>query len=268
MHLIFDFDGTITQQDTIGELARSAIEIQKSIRGADLQNDWDRVVRSYVDDYQRYKDDHPSPEATRTCVKDEIRFLSGTKDVEEMSLRRVAETRIFQGLDDEVLSKAGRDAVSQGRVHIRDGFHDLLGLAEEKGWKVGVVSVNWSRAFIRGALSSHDIHVIANEPSSDGGIAGPTELPYGTMTNAREKHAAVEYLVGDKGGRTVYFGDSTTDMECLLDGGVVISDDGESTLLKTLTRIGVDVPHVKERVSKVMWAKDFREVMDSGVLNE
>lgn len=268
MHLIFDFDGTITKQDTIGELARSAIEIQKSIHGHDLSDSWDQVVKSYVEDYQNYKDGHPSQEHARTCVDDEMRFLSGMKDVEETSLGRVADAKIFKGLDDETLARAGREAVRQGRVHIRDGFDGLLRLAKERGWKVGVVSVNWSRAFIRGALTPHDIYVVANEPASDGGITGPPELPGGRMTNAREKHKAVEHLVKDGKEKTLYFGDSTTDMECLLDGGVVMSDDGESSLLKTLRRVGVEVPHVKERKAKVTWARDFQEVLDSGILDE
>jgi hypothetical protein len=38
-----------------------------------------------------------------------------------------------------------------------------------------------------------------------------------------------------------------------------------------LKRIKVHVPHVSEkseRDSKVKWARDFREVLDSGLLNE
>ncbi|KAM5383674.1 hypothetical protein ACJZ2D_001911 [Fusarium nematophilum] len=276
VHLVFDFDGTITQQDTIGELARSAIEIQRkrTTRGDDLQASWDQVVQSYVGDYRHYKDNHPSPEDTRTCVDDEIHFLSGMKDVEEASLARVAESRIFAGLDAETLSQAGGDAVREGRIKIREGFPEVMSLAVEKGWRVSVVSVNWSRAFIRGALGPpHAIEVIANEAAVDGSITGP-EFLGGTrrrMTNACEKREALEHLVGEKdGGRVVYFGDSTTDMECLLNGGVVISENGESTLLRTLRRVGVSVPHVGEGEpgAKVSWARDFREVLESGLLSD
>ncbi|KAF4979038.1 hypothetical protein FZEAL_4713 [Fusarium zealandicum] len=264
MHLIFDFDGTITQQDTIGELARFAIEIQRNIRGQDLQASWDQVVQSYVADYRHYQDNHPSPEDTRKCVKDEVRFLSGMKDVEETSLARVAESRVFAGLDEETLSQAGADAVKEGRVKIRKGFPEVMSRATERGWSVSVVSVNWSRAFIRGALRPHSLEVIANEAGIDGSITGP-EFLGGQMTNAGEKRKALEHLVKDGDGKVVYFGDSTTDMECLLAGGVVISDDEESTLLKTLRRVGVPVPHVGEPGTdgKVSWARDFQEVLDS-----
>ncbi|KAM6538981.1 hypothetical protein FALCPG4_000824 [Fusarium falciforme] len=268
MHLIFDFDGTITQQDTIGELARSAIELQRRISGDDLQASWDQVVQSYVDDYRSYKKSHPAQEDARTCVDDEIHFLSGLKDVEETSLARVAESRIFAGLDAEILSQAGADAVKEGRIKIRQGFPEIISLANERGWSVSVVSVNWSRAFIRGALRPHILDVVANEPATDGSITGP-EFLKGRMTNTCEKREALEHLVKEKDGRVVYFGDSTTDMECLLRGGVVISDGDDSSLLKTLRRVGVSVPHVGEQAAdvKVSWARDFGEVLKSGLLD-
>ncbi|KAF4344459.1 UPF0655 [Fusarium beomiforme] len=267
MHLVFDFDGTITQEDSIGELARSALEIQRNKYGHDLQASWDLVVQSYVTDYRHYKDNHPSPEATRTCVEHEIEFLSGMKDVEETSLRRIAESRIFAGLDAETLSQAGADAVQAGRIKIRDGFADIISLAKERGWSVSVISVNWSRAFLRGALSPYTLDVIANEPASDGTIEGP-EFFQGRMTNVREKEKALQHIINEKDEKVIYFGDSTTDMQCLLTGGVVISDNEESSLLKALRRVGVDVPHVGEKGNeKISWAKDFREVLDSGLLD-
>ncbi|KAM0196742.1 hypothetical protein ACHAPI_005623 [Fusarium lateritium] len=267
MHLVFDFDGTITQQDSIGELARSAIEIQRNRHGHELQATWDQVVQSYIADYRHYKDNHPSPEDTRTCVDHEIDFLSGMKDVEETSLQRIAESRIFTGLDAETLAQAGTDAVKAGRVKIREGFAEIMSLAIERRWSVSVISVNWSRAFLRGALSPHKLDVIANEPALDGSITGP-EFFSGRMTNAREKKEALKHITKEKDGKVIYFGDSTTDMECLLAGGVVIADNEDSTLLKTLSRIGVDVPHVGEkRASKVSWARDFGEVLDSGLLD-
>ncbi|KAH7005442.1 HAD-like domain-containing protein [Fusarium venenatum] len=270
MHLVFDFDGTITQQDSIGELARSAIEIQRNRKGHDLQASWDQVVQAYVADYRHYKENHPSPEDTRTCVDQEFDFLSGMKDVEEASLQRIAESHIFEGLDAETLSQAGADAVKAGRIKIRDGFTDIMRFAVDRDWSVSVISVNWSRSFLRGALLPHTLDIIANEPALDGTITGP-EFFDGRMTNAREKKEALKHIIKEKDGKVVYFGDSTTDMECLLAGGVVISDDEESSLLKALRRIKVNVPHVsekREKDGKVKWARDFREVLDSGLVNE
>jgi hypothetical protein len=129
--------------------------------------------------------------------------------------------------------------------------------------------VNWSRAFIEGVLLPHQLRVVANEPHADGSIEGP-EFLGGRMTNGHEKRAALDHVVTDKGSRVVYFGDSTTDMECLLQGGIVISNDEGSSLMRTLRRVGEAVPHVGEREAgeTLMWARDFREVLESGVLEE
>jgi 2-hydroxy-3-keto-5-methylthiopentenyl-1-phosphate phosphatase len=270
MHLVFDFDGTITQQDSIEELARSAIEIQRNRKGHDLQASWDQVVQAYVAGYRHYKENHPSPENTRTCVDQEFDFLSGMKDVEEASLQRIAESHIFEGLDAKTLSQAGANAVKAGRIKIRNGFTDITRFAADRDWSVSVISVNWSRSFLRGALLPHTLDIIANEPALNGTITGP-EFFDGRMTNARDKKEALKHVVKEGDGKVVYFGDSTTDMECLLAGGVVISDDEESSLLKALRRIKVNVPHVSEKVErdgKVKWARDFREVLDSGLLDE
>jgi soluble P-type ATPase len=71
--------------------------------------------------------------------------------------------------------------------------------------------------------------------------------------------------------RVVYFGDSTTDQACLVEAdlGVVMADDGGSKLLKTLERINLTVPHVGEAraENKLVWARDFQEVLQSGVMD-
>ncbi|KAH9908725.1 hypothetical protein F4778DRAFT_777004 [Xylariomycetidae sp. FL2044] len=93
------------------------------------------------------------------------------------------------------------------------------------------------------------------------------------LTNSRDKLDVMRAVLkrggergGGGGGRTTfYFGDSTTDLECLLeaDRGIVIADGEDSSLLKTLRRIGMEVPHVRDGFSKdgLAWASDFEEVM-------
>ena len=73
----------------------------------------------------------------------------------------------------------------------------------------------------------------------------------------------------------VYFGDSVTDLECLLraDTGIVMVNEGEeeeNKLLGTFRRLGFEVPHVSEAQegAKLAWARDFEEVMRSEVLGE
>ncbi|VUC33825.1 unnamed protein product [Clonostachys rosea] len=285
MRLIFDFDGTITEKDTISTFAKAGIAHQHARNGEDLSARWDDVVRKYVEDYRRYQELYPTDEADRRTLSDEIKFLAGAEEVEASSLLRVEQSGVFAGLTSSDLFRMGSEAVSSGRIVLRRGFKELLSAAEEKGWDVGVISVNWSCAFIQGVLDDPGFHVLANEISQGGMIKGPDCLGR-PLTNCSGKlHVYrgefkarnVAEVSGDS-TPTVYFGDSTTDLECLANGtaGVSItSNDSNSTLVQTLRRLGFSVPHAskggrgdnKERAT-ICWARDFQEVLQSGFLEQ
>lgn len=268
MRLILDFDGTITEKDTIGELANAAIEFHKSRGNNELQAKWDSVVKSYVDDWLKYKDTYHIPEHERTSVDEELRFLRGLKESEEASLARIEASGVFANLEATDLFEMGVQAVKNGKVVIRKGFDRLVEQSQQQQWEMAVVSVNWSAAFIQGVLHPLEIRVISNEVASSGRVEGPEFLGR-EMTNSADKRECVEHLLGQDGrgaAKTVYFGDSTTDMECLLNGGVAISADDTCSLIKTLRRVGIEVPHVSDSQADISWARDFNEVLQSGIL--
>lgn len=273
MHLIFDFDGTITRKDTISELVASAINRLPTRRHHGLQVAWDKVVQDYLADYKHYATSHRPVEAERTSVAQEVRFLAGMKRVEEASLDRVGSSGVFAGLKPEELYRMGVDAVDNGRVVIRDGFKEIVELAGQRGWQTDIISVNWSSAFIRGVLHPHRIYVTANDASTDGRIHGPERMD-SRLTTSPDKLQALIHVAAAAGapGRVLYFGDSATDMECLLrQGGVAIAADEESSLLQTLRRVGVEVPHAGRRQdgrANICWARDFGEVLASELLQE
>ena len=153
-------------------------------------------------------------------------------------------------------------------------------VGKREGWEVGVVSVNWSGGFIRGVvgegcgglgLGKGMGRVVANGVVG-GVVEGPGELGREVLVTAGDKMRAMGLLREGKGEgeRVVYFGDSPTDLACLLEAdlGVVIADDGGSKLLKTLERIGLEVPHLGEgKDGRLVWARDFEEVLESGVMD-
>lgn len=270
MHLVFDFDGTITQQDTIGELAQAAIDLQKRRHGLDLNSKWNRVVADYMSDYQAYKDSFKPAENARRSVAEELRFLAGLKDVEAASLARVEDSGVFSTLERGDLFQLGVDAVRTGKVAIRNGFEETVALAANNGWNISIISVNWSRAFIQGVLHPHShIRVVSNDISPDGKIEGPRFL--GTpLTTAPDKTKALGHLADNEGDKVIYFGDSPTDLECLLKGGVIIAFDESSSLLQTLRRVGVHASHVGslQQEASLLWARDFHEVLQSVLLDD
>lgn len=284
MRLILDFDGTITEKDTISTLAKAALAYQNDRHGEDLSATWDEVVKRYMSDSKQYSTTYEVPEAERKTVEDELAFLGGSGHVELASLERIGQSAVFRGLEERDLFEMGKRAVQDGRIVLRDGFGEMTKLAAERGWTVGVISVNWSRAFIAGVLDGlvASSAIVANEFAPDGTVQGPPSLEGRSLTNGTGKLAV---LGGDDALRhgevtaatTVYFGDSTTDMECLLCGGgagsgggiAIASSEDASNLISTLRRVRLPVPHVNAAATDaagVFWARNFREVIDSDAL--
>lgn len=273
MHLVFDFDGTITTSDTIGHLARAGVAAQKLSRGANLEPAWDTLLQAYLADNDAYRAQFDTP-AARTTAAQELRFLGGLADVERASLRRVGEAALFKGLGPAAMRRIGADAVASGDVELRPGFARLVAHARGKGWPVSVVSVNWSAEFIRGVVSDvlrNDDDVISNSTrEEDGVIRGPEVLEGALLVTAPDKAFAMQKLRGGGGAPLVYFGDSTTDLACLMEadrGVVMAAAEGEGSLLTTMKRLGLEVPSVEAK-KRMGWARTFDVVLDSGFLSE
>ncbi|PQK08889.1 hypothetical protein BB8028_0001g09610 [Beauveria bassiana] len=182
------------------------------------------------------------------------------------------------------MRRIGADAVANGDVQLRPGLARLVARAREKGWSVSVVSVNWSSEFIRGVVGDvlrddgdgdgdgDGDEVVSNSTrEEDGAIRGPDVLEGALLVTAPDKALAMQRLRGGGGGGPlVYFGDSTTDLACLMeaDRGVVLAAaEGEGALLTTMKRLGLEVPSVEAK-KKMGWARTFDEVLDSGFLSE
>ncbi|SPN96858.1 uncharacterized protein DNG_00378 [Cephalotrichum gorgonifer] len=270
MAIVLDFDGTITVDDTINVLAQSALKIHKE-RGRDLSGAWTNIVDLYLSGHADYKANYPVPEGRRLSNDDEIDYLRGMRDTELASAKRLEDSGIFSGISPSEFVAAGTAAQIEGKVVLRDGLPELLSLAAARGWPVYILSVNWSESFIRGVLHQHpgdNLRIISNDIHDGGRIFSPDTQTY--LATTEDKMKALRYIIREvKDVPTVYFGDSTTDFECLmLSPGIVISSSGDSSLLRTLSRIGLNVPHVNDGADadKLLWAKDIAEVLQSGVL--
>ncbi|KAF9869442.1 upf0655 protein [Colletotrichum karsti] len=276
LNLVLDFDGTITTKDTIDTIAEIGLNFQKK-RGSDLSAAWQQILKDYGKDHADHVAGYKPPANSRLALSDELAYLRGLKEVELRSVRRVEDSGIFQGISRDDLLKAGNAAREEGRVKLRDGFVELMSTARQNGWCVSVVSVNWSRSFIQGVLSAYGFDVVANELEMDGSLSGPDVLGPPSrdtiLTTCEDKLRALRALAVRQGADSaeglVYFGDSTSDLECLLVArGVVVSTNTESSLIKTLSRVGCDVRRALGHPgsSKLVWASTFSEVLQSGFL--
>ncbi|KAK3311141.1 uncharacterized protein B0T15DRAFT_571569 [Chaetomium strumarium] len=311
--LLLDFDGTITQHDTLHSLVSLAIAASRP-RASKHDNDdrssaltalWEEIVRDYVAAHARHLAGYSPPAEERTTLELEVAFLESLKSVEAASAARVSRAGFFRGLSGDGLEELGRRAVTlgtathggsngggngggedgkgngeKGAVKVREGlaeFVERMG-GEEGMWDLAVVSVNWSGRFIKGVVEGscragdRIRRIVANGISwPHGDIQGPDDLGGKPLATAGDKLRAMRSLrEGLKEQKVVYFGDSTTDLPCLIEAnlGVIMADDVESKLLKTLRRVGFEAPHVGEAGpgSSLVWARDFHEVLRSGVM--
>ena len=86
----------------------------------------------------------------------------------------------------------------------------------------------------------------------------------------------VSSLGGSKESEVIYIGDSGTDIECLLEDGIVgivILNDENSSLVQTMKRINVDIAPINKRKEnlwgigkEVYHMSDFSEIIGSSVL--
>ncbi|KAK1658601.1 HAD-like domain-containing protein [Colletotrichum godetiae] len=277
LNLVLDFDGTITTKDTIGTLAEIGLQFQQQ-RGVDLSSNWQEILQDYSKDHADHVSTYLPIANKRRSLEGELAFLRGLKEVESRSVQRVERSGIFRGISREYLTLIGENCRREGRVNLRDGFAELMDVAKQKGWSVAIVSVNWSGSFIKGVLSDYSVDIVANEIELDGSISGPEVMGstarQPSLMTCEDKLRALQIFAARQGvediGTLVYFGDSTTDIECLLaTQGFVISSNAESSLMKTLRRIGYRVPKVEDgRASEgTAWASTFVEVLKSGLLS-
>ncbi|TVY86530.1 hypothetical protein LAWI1_G007710, partial [Lachnellula willkommii] len=187
----------------------------------------------------------------------------------------------------------GVDAVRDGLVEGRKGIEEFGEVAANQRGLCGVVSVNFSRDFVRGVVSTvcpglAGIDVVANVPNAAGVLEGLDIYgeghPKEVIATSDGKLAAMDELLGywrKQGGlnreapHAIYVGDSGTDLECLMEDGIigiVISEDGESALMETFHRIGVEVIPIREfresEEKSVYWARDFTEIMQSPLFSK
>lgn len=305
VELIFDFDGTITTEDTISSLAKAAIEFQVERGGrprAEMETAWEGIQQKYVDDLQEHQRTYRTPTGkppetpldaaiariwpvrhAETLSDIMVDRLSGRqrRHVELASLARVKDEGLFKGIWPSYLFNAGQQDRLASRVRLREGFAAFIAGARD-GHDMHILSVNWSDSYIKGVLSDYEFDsVLANRTDmKDGNISAtrgafvdPKERGFWPeiLTVGRDKLVVLRNLYWRKRAlkphkaiKFIYFGDSTTDLECLAEvGGVVMSSDGAGGLLTMIRQVlGFYIPHVSEwkEDNFLCWARDFAEL--------
>jgi hypothetical protein len=280
VHWVLDWDGTITQKDTLDALVNIAASTKPDFP---TQERWKHVVDAYMSDYTSSLDKLAPDGALPTTLKGEAKLLKELKSVEQRSLDRVFESKIFADLTKESLEAGAKKAIESGEVVIRPGCVELLRRLSTRstsnGDKLHILSVNWSRQFILSCLKTAGVHldpeiVLANELEGiDEGKHSTGQIsPDGSLKiiASDDKLRHRQQIMEEDPMPTVYVGDSWTDIECLLGVqlGICIQDEplgsSQKKLAEAFKRLNVACPRLSvwEEVGEpgLTSARDFVEI--------
>ncbi|KAI4175155.1 MAG: hypothetical protein LQ343_001916 [Gyalolechia ehrenbergii] len=276
IHLILDWDGTLTTTSTLPLIAQTGYDLNASFAQPHQLPSWNSISEAYTSDYHAHSNAYTPCAAERNSIEQELAWLESLRYVEGKSMERVEAGGIFRGVRKKDVQRAADEAVREGKVVLRKGWERLIDRVVSANGEVGIVSVGWSGDFIRGCLEaavrrknvaeengvgSGDyvarIDIRANEITGvqDGKMSRYFEENgkggEGGIWTARQKRMVMEDMTRkSKRGieeSLVYVGDSMTDLECLLsaDFGVSVWSEGEMTgeqldLEQALKRLGID----------------------------
>jgi hypothetical protein len=113
VHWILDWDGTITKKDTLDALVNIAASAKPTFP---TQERWKSVVDAYMSDYSATLEKFVPNGVLPTTIEEESQLLRDLKVVEQRSLDRVFESKIFERVTRETLEKGATKATEAGEV--------------------------------------------------------------------------------------------------------------------------------------------------------
>ncbi|KAL8801186.1 MAG: hypothetical protein Q9182_004635 [Xanthomendoza sp. 2 TL-2023] len=296
IHLILDFDGTLTTNSTLPLIYNIGHRLNPSAPS------WQSISQAYMDDYNVHSSSYTPASPHRKTLREELAWLQSLREVERKSTERVEAAGVFRGVRKTDVESAARQAVRERDVAMRWGWESLVESVVTWNGKVAVVSVGWSGEFIRGCLRTaydqrnegggegaripcniDNVDVCANEIL--GGQEGRMNRHFqdcsttgdGGIWTAKDKRMAMAEIVSERAKESeaevvVYVGDSPTDLACLLgaDVGICIRSEGSTTpeqkqLETTLDRTGVKtewIGHMGSDGLEGKWRTDDIEIKE------
>lgn len=239
MHLLLDWDETLTTHDTLAQIAPPD--------GTHPGPSFAHYSEAYMSDYDSHVKSYKPDVKSIASVGEQFAFLASLRDVELQSNRRIEEGGLFVGWEPSAAEQRARE-----QVELRPGVKDSLqAFIRNDHVHTSVISVSWSSAFIRAGLNTTKDGFRLNQLRSntieldEGTNRGTGKMSKsgqrGVRTGLDKVREMYEILREDGGGGdvVVYAGDSNTDLPCLLAAslGVIVGDN--TSLSNTLKRLGL-----------------------------
>ncbi|KAI7855073.1 HAD-like domain-containing protein [Circinella umbellata] len=143
--ILVDFDETITTLETTPLLGQFGLDYQKSNnKNSNSSLSWHYFVDSYMNDYNQIKTTLPSS-------IDITNRLKKLRHAEEASLTRIHAHHVFQGLTRELIFNQAKHL---GPKLLKPNVLETLKSIKNKKDNLRIISINWSKDWIRGILNS------------------------------------------------------------------------------------------------------------------
>lgn len=280
IHLMLDFDGTITNRDTM--FAYGAIADARDVRlgrkptGSET---FKGFGTAWMDDYTTHEQNYSPKQQDRKDIREEIAWLTSLAKVETASAARVEGSGFFRHVTKDDIQRASDSLLRNERITFRNGWERLFSNfgpqqpghssdSTQPGLHISINSVNWSETFIRATMrnaahranldpevstviegmtiTANDLEGLENPDGASGRINSDGSSSTRT-TDDKHRNLVSSY---QKDMQNVYVGDSPTDLRCLLAAGlgICVRNDPMSSsskeLADLLTRTGYEVRHV------------------------
>lgn len=264
--LIADFDETVSEVDTIDLLVQAAIKRRliaaEAGEQASLLLDWRGTVECYSMQYARIVDEWlacgrrkairtqkspPSP-LDLAGLPD---FLKAFEALEQTSIRRVIGRKFLSGLTRETLRALGRS------VQKKPGVFKVLEAMHTMGVKIEILSANWSKTLIEGAMEGMCDKIIANGLAFDaaGRSTGQIHLQVvsaqdklrhflrrkcvSSLTASSQGREEQQDRLEARTGRTLYIGDSISDFLAIFEADIGVLIGANRTAIRTIEQFGL-----------------------------
>ncbi len=243
---IFDFDKTITEEDTIELVVHTAIDSNGSPqKRRELLDSWNLLVQSYTNQHEALLEEMKSVRRDEGLnpLKSLERVFKREEFLEYDSVRTVERRMFLAGMKQESWRELGR----KKEVKLKEGSLSLIEELKSLHIPVYILSSNWCKDFVFGCLEGRvdEDNIIANQPIYDPTSHLSTGAVQFSVVSAFDKQKHVKQLRskqqkerndkernelnGDKTAEAavMYVGDSTNDLMALLEAdlGVLLGSN-------------------------------------------
>ena len=230
--LALDFDNTLSERDTIGDIVQLAAESRPPKEAKAFLATWTRAANAYHQERTRIiKQALRRPRLDAPLQERVQAFYDVLDPFERRALDAVEEAGLLAGIERGALREAGR------RAPMRIGALETVARWEASGGRAAVVSANWSEDLAREAAGIADVRANTLEFDRRGVSTGRIRR---RIVAAMDKRDCIRAMRAGA-GRVVYAGDSLNDIPALLeaDAGFLVGNKAEAELLCGALRIPV-----------------------------